>query len=164
MACKICEHAQRADIEAALFASDYGTGTESISLQDIAKQYKVSVQDLQVHALMHTPMTQLEDAAVGASISASVKKREADLLAQAAQEYFNTLKLTGRQLRSVLSKEDGTRYVTKPAVDLYLGVGVNLRQTLESLVDMNLKVNGEQDAGAKAIVDLVSAIRGSKDK
>lgn len=163
MPCAICNHPDRKAIEEYLLTSNYGTG--DITMADIAKKFNVNIQDLQVHALMHTPITQLEGDNVGASIAAEVKKREASLLSAMADEYYVTLKATGRTIRKQLSGDEavGARLITKQMVDLYIGAGNNLRQTMESIVMMNQKVNGEQDSGMKALADIVSAIRGSKE-
>lgn len=163
MACTICDHPQRAEIERCLLVSDYGNGEMTIA--DIARKYKVSVTDLQVHAFMHTSMVQLESAEVGDSIAGAVKKREANLLSAMADEYYATLKATGKQIRTIMNDESngGARTITKPLVELYIGVGNNLRQTMETIVTMNQKVNGEQDAGMQALAAVVSAIRGSAD-
>lgn len=163
MACVICDHPQRAEIEKCLLASDYGNSNMTIA--DIAHKYKVGVTDLQVHAFMHTSMVQLESNEVGESIAGAVKKREANLLSAMADEYYATLKATGKQIRTIMNDEasGGARTVTKPLVELYIGVGNNLRQTMESLVTMNQKINGEQDSGMQALAAVVSAIRGSSD-
>lgn len=163
MACSICDHPRRAEIEKCLLLNDYGNAGRSLS--DIAKEFKVSVQDLQVHAFMHTSMEQLERAEVGESIASSVKKREANLLSAVADEYYVTLKATGKQIRTLMNDEanGGARTVTKPLVELYLGTGNNLRQTLESIVEMNQVLNGDQDPGIQALANIVTAIRGSSD-
>lgn len=162
MPCVICSHPERKAIEEYLIASDYGSN--NMSMKEIADKFKVNVQDLQVHALMHTPIAQLEGDAVGDSIAANVKKREANLLSSMADEYYITLKAVGRNIRSTIENDDdgGAKLVTKQMVDLYIGAGNNLRQTMESLVTMNQKINGEQDSGMQALADVVAAIRNSR--
>lgn len=156
MACSICEHEDRRQIEEYLIASDYGVN--GMSLADIAEKYGVPLVDLQVHALMHTPLARLEDSEVGTSIADGLKKREASLLSMMADEYWITLKNTGKAIRTTVQNESGR--LTKQMVDLYVGVGNNLRQTMESIVAMDQKINGENDAGTRALVDIVKAIRG----
>lgn len=162
MPCVICNHPERRAIEEHLLVSNYGT--ESMSMSEIAEKFDVSVQDLQVHALMHTPIVQLEDDTVGDSIAGAVKKREANLLSAMADEYYVTLKATGKCIRQTMQENElgGAKLITKQMVDLYVGTGNNLRQTLESIVAMNQKLNGEQDSGVKALADIVNAIRGSQ--
>jgi hypothetical protein len=163
MPCSICNHPQRQAIEEMLLVSNYGN--ETMTIPEIANKFKVSVQDLQVHALMHTPLVQLEGSEVGDSIASTVKKREANLLSAMADEYYVTLRALGKNIRTVMANDElgGAKLITKPMTDLYIGVGVNLRQTLESIVTMNQKVNGEQDSGVKALADIVNAIRGSSN-
>lgn len=162
MACVICNHEHREEIEALLMASDYGTSGKSMS--DIANEYNVSVTDLQVHALMHSPATVLESEGVQQSIAGEVKKREASLLAAMADEYYATLKVVGRDLRSTIMNDSqgGALKVTRQEVDLYIGTGNNLRSTLESIVTINQKINGEKDSGLEALTNVIAAIRGSK--
>lgn len=165
MSCSICTHVKRSEIESALFISDYGQNGKTLA--EIAKEYNINVTDLQVHALMHTPLSRVEGEGdeVRDSIAASVKKREADRLSAVADEYYMTLKATGKEIRAIMQDKNdgGARTLTKALVDLYIGTGTNIRQTLESIVDMNVKLNGEEDSGTKALSDLVNAIRGSKN-
>lgn len=165
MSCSICSHENRAAIEEALMVSNYGN--ETFTLKDIAEKYELDVQDLQVHALMHTPLIKFESSDVEntfTSIASEVKKREANILSDVADEYWITLRAVGKQIRKQMNDElnGGAKVITKQMVDLYLGTGTNLRQTLESIVEMNQAVNGEQDSGVKALGDLIGAIKGSK--
>lgn len=160
MACVICEHPKRKEIEEFLLFSNFGN--DKMTLADIAQKFSVKLEDLQVHALMHTPLSRLEDERIGVSIAAELKKSEAAQLNALAEEYWVTLRSVGADIRKTVADKNngGARMLTKQVVDLYIGTGTGLRQTIESIVDMNQKLNGEVDSGTKALADIVNAIRG----
>ena len=99
--CPICQHEKRAEIDRELFAACYIPSTtpqddaarthSSDTIREIANKYHVKVEDLQVHALMHSSMVTLEGEEVGKSITQEVSRREADMLYNTAQEYWVTL-------------------------------------------------------------------------
>lgn len=174
MPCNICNHHQRREIEDYILAVD--TPGFQMSLNDVAVQFGVSLQDLQVHALMHTPLIRLEEIPEEeadnniTSIAASLKKQEAGILYAVAEEYFHTFKQTGKEIRQRLAPaRDMTdpdaaikKMLPKEMVDLYIGAGNNIRQTVNSIVDMNQKVNGESDPALDALKSLVTAVAGGR--
>lgn len=166
MACNICKHPHRAEIEEYLSVVD--TPGVTITLKEIAEKFGVVVTDLQVHALMHTPLATISQAAeneIIPSIAADMKKAEAGILRAMADEYFCTLRMTGKEIRSRMVPvimENGTaamRNIPKEIVDLYIGTGNNLRQTVATIVEMNQKINGESDPALESLKGLVREVR-----
>ena len=160
MGCSICEHSSRRSIEEHLLTFNYGN--EGMTLSEIAKKFQVSITDLQVHALMHSKAAALESE--GASLVQDIKKREANLLNDTAEEYWATLRLAGKVIREDLQGESRGRTITRQMVEMYLGAGNNLRQTVATLAEINTRLNGEQDKGLGALADVVNAIRLSGSK
>ena len=187
--CTICNHPDRAEIENAILSMTDGSKT---SIEVIAEQYDVSLADLKMHALFHTPLVgaadleELRDAetlgdteqtvAVGAtprdSLTRRMKLREADLLAAVGNEYLVTMKTMGRRINklaqvSEIDIEDNDRQLklakllTKPMVDLYVGLGGEIRQTVKTMAELDRLLNGPEDSATSGLVALAKAIQGS---
>ena len=187
--CTICNHPDRAEIENAILSMTDGVKT---SIEVIAEQYDVSLSDLKMHALFHTPLVgaadieELRDAetlgdpeqnvAVGAtprdSLTRRMKLREADLLAAVGNEYLVTMKTMGRRINklaqvSEIDIEDNDRQLklakllTKPMVDLYVGLGGEIRQTVKTMAELDRLLNGPEDSATSGLVALAKAIQGS---
>ena len=182
--CRICDRTDRADIENAILNISVESG---ISVETIAEQYKVDVQELRNHALFHTPLvapcdivtqtTELQlnpeaESKVPASLARKMKLREADILATVNNEYMVTLKAMGRRINrlasvSSIDAEDEAKRVelakllTKPMVDLYIGLGGEIRQNVKALAEVDRMLNGPQENGNNGLQALADAIRGS---
>ena len=187
--CTICNHPDRAEIENAILSMTDGVKT---SIEAIAEQYDVSLSDLKMHALFHTPLVdaadieELRDAetlgdteqTVAArptprdSLTRRMKLREADLLAAVGNEYLVTMKTMGRRINklaqvSEIDIEDNDRQLklakllTKPMVDLYVGLGGEIRQTVKTMAELDRLLNGPEDSATSGLVALAKAIQGS---
>ena len=184
--CTICNHPDRAEIENAILSMTDGVKT---SIEVIAEQYDVSLSDLKMHALFHTPLvgaadieelrdagdteqTEAERPAPRDSLTRRMKLREADLLAAVGNEYLVTMKTMGRRINklaqvSELDIEDNDRQLklakllTKPMVDLYVGLGGEIRQTVKTMAELDRLLNGPEDSATSGLVALAKAIQGS---
>ena len=187
--CTICNHPDRAEIENAILSMTDGVKT---SIEVIAEQYDVSLSDLKMHALFHTPLVgaadieELRDAETLGdivlteaarptprdSLTRRMKLREADLLAAVGNEYLVTMKTMGRRINklaqvSEIDIEDNDRQLklakllTKPMVDLYVGLGGEIRQTVKTMAELDRLLNGPEDSATSGLVALAKAIQGS---
>ena len=184
--CTICNHPDRAEIENAILSMTDGVKT---SIEAIAEQYDVSLSDLKMHALFHTPLvgaadieelrdagdteqTEVERPAPRDSLTRRMKLREADLLAAVGNEYLVTMKTMGRRINklaqvSEIDIEDNDRQLklakllTKPMVDLYVGLGGEIRQTVKTMAELDRLLNGPEDSATSGLVALAKAIQGS---
>lgn len=111
------------------------------------------------------------------SLVRNMKLKEADMLAEVSAEYLITLKAMGRRINSLLSDapEDGesedmpkadkqlktAKLLTKPMVELYLGLGSEIRQTVKTAAEVDRMLNGPKDGVASGLTALAAAIRGS---
>lgn len=180
--CKICNRIDRADIENAILNI---SAESKLTVESIAEQYKVDVQELRNHALFHTPLvapcdvvtsepvvddTQLPEGKT--SLARKMKLREADILAATNNEYMVTLKAMGRRINrlasvSSIDAEDADKEVklakllTKPMVDLYIGLGGEIRQNVRAMAEVDRMLNGPQDSSSNGLQALADAIRGS---
>lgn len=195
--CRICQHPDRAEIENAILsmtADAPPNGANSIEL--IAEQYQVPLDELKMHALFHTPLVgtgdveELREAATLTmtagdtektevvsstsrdSLTRRMKLREADMLAAVGNEYLVTLKTMGRRINklaqvSSIDIEDEekqlklAKLLTKPMVDLYVGLGGEIRQTVKTMAELDRILNGPEDSTASGLVALAKAIQGS---
>lgn len=182
--CTICDRSDRSDIENAILNISAESG---LTVEGIAEQYKVDVQSLRTHALFHTPLVAPCDIVIPASepqlssdaeskvpvsLARKMKLREADVLATVNNEYMVTLKAMGRRINrltsvSSIDSEDEAKRVelakllTKPMVDLYIGLGGEIRQNVKAMAEVDRMLNGPQDNGSNGLQALAEAIKGS---
>lgn len=182
--CSICNRSDRAEIENAILNISAESG---LTVESIAEQYKLDLQELRNHALFHTPLvapcdivtqtTELQlnpeaEAKVPASLARKMKLREADILATVSNEYLVTLKAMGRRINrlanvSEIDAEDDAKKVelakllTKPMVDLYIGLGGEIRQNVRAMAEVDRMLNGPQDNSTNGLQALADEIRGS---
>lgn len=199
--CKICNHPDRAEIENAILTMTADAPpNEKNSIEQIAEQYKVDLDELKMHALFHTPLVgdgdveELRDAGGDCnmpilgmppvecaskpeprdSLTRRMKLREADMLAAVGQEYLVTLKTMGRRINklaqvSSIDIEDEekqlklAKLLTKPMVDLYVGLGGEIRQTVKTMAELDRLLNGPEDSATTGLAALAQAIRRSDD-
>lgn len=164
--CLICAHPKVAEIEQALLGG--------MPVEKVAAQYEVSVDELKMHACFHV-------AGIGAdvmgestqdSLTRKMKLREADMLSTVSKEYLSTLRIMGRRIgklaevdRTDLEDEDKqlklAKLLTKPMVDLYIGLGTEIRQTVKTMAELDRMLNGPQDSLGSGLSALAEAIRNS---
>ena len=185
--CKICQHSMRMDIESSIIRM---TEDHEQTIDEIAKKFECDVDELKTHALFHTPLVRACDlephndqATVQLqptnpnchdSLTRQMKLREVDMLSEVANNYLLTLKTMGRRINKLaqvvsIDCEDEEKEVklakllTKPMVELYLGTGGEIRQTVKTMAEINHILNGESDPTASGLAALASAIRDSKN-
>ena len=106
------------------------------------------------------------------SIARQLKLRESDALTEATNEYIVTLRAAGRRINRILSVKDNggedddqlykmSKFLTKPIVDLYIGLGGEIRANVKALAEINRMLNGPQDNASTGLMALADAIRGS---
>ena len=182
--CSICNISDRAEIENSILNISAESG---LTIDKIAEQYQLDLQELRNHALFHTPLvapcdvvtptTELQlnpeaEAKVPTSLARKMKLREADILATVNNEYLVTLKAMGRRINRLASVssidcEDADKEVklakllTKPMVDLYIGLGGEIRQNIKAMAEVDRMLNGPQDSGSNGLKALAEAIKGS---
>lgn len=191
--CMICKHPKRDEIENALLTMVFDAPPNaSNSIEAIADQYSVSLEELKMHAMFHTPLvgdgdvasinqktTTVDNADVNVttsrdSLTRKIKLREADMLATVGREYLVTLKTMGRRINklaqiSSIDVEDEekqlklAKLLTKPMVDLYIGLGGEIRQTVKTMAELDRMLNGPEDSAATGLAALAQAIRRSDD-
>lgn len=158
--CPICDSPDRAEIETALLSIG---DSELQNLDEIAKVYELDIDDLQRHALFHSPIAVTVTGDVvdeTPSIARQLKLREADMLAATAAEYMITLKLTGRCIRNMAQQDEYSfaRKLTKPLVDLYIGTGGEMRATLKTLAELKAQIEGPKTDNNSGIAKLFDAL------
>lgn len=200
--CRICNHPDRAEIENAILTmtADAPPNDEN-SIEAIAAQYNVPLNELKMHALFHTPLvgdgdiealkdagsetltatagseqfeveSEVSKAAPRDSLTRRMKLREADMLAAVGNEYLVTLKTMGRRINklaqvSSIDIEDEekqlklAKLLTKPMVDLYVGLGGEIRQTVKTMAELDRLLNGPEESATSGLVALAKAIQGS---
>ena len=192
--CKICNHPDRAEIENAILTMTADAPpNDKNSIEKIAEQYKVPLDELKMHALFHTPLvgdgdieelnaddvcdipsfdTNVKRTASRDSLTRKIKLREADMLAAVGQEYLVTLKTMGRRINKLaqvssidIEDEDKqlklAKLLTKPMVDLYVGLGGEIRQTVKTMAELDRMLNGPEDNLSSGLGALAAAIKGS---
>lgn len=158
MECVICNHPKRKEIEQDLLIRNFGDS--DVTFKTIADTYNVPVKDLQIHALYHVAIE------ADNSITEQIHLREADVIRDAMNENFATLKNLSTKINQIVSehtsKEPTLNMLSKSVVDLYLGCSQAINEAANTLVKLNLAVNGEKDNGLDGLKALVNVINASK--
>jgi hypothetical protein len=162
--CSICSHPHIEEINKAILAID---GVE-ITFDTVAEAFGLPESDLKIHAALHTQMPGAEfDTIVG-----KIRLREGEVLRNSYNEYFDTMKRLGAHIKKAIGIADGFlageegkpplyRMVDKSTIDLYLGCGNQVRETVSALAELDETVS-EKEGGSKGILELVDAVRRSK--
>lgn len=166
--CKICSRKDRADIENAVLSISSENG---LTVDSIAGYYECDINELKNHVLFHTPLLASSEQ-TEPSLARKMKLREADILTTVSNEYLVTLKAMGRRINRLASvstidiededkKLELTKYLTKPMVDLYVGLGGEIRQNVKALAEVDRMLNGPQENQNTGLFALAEAIKGS---
>lgn len=103
-----------------------------------------------------------------ARLADKINMREGDLLLAAANEYYTTLVVLGKRIKSYAGDRSNEtalpNFCTKAVVDLYIGCGSELRQAIKGLNDLNTSINGAHDPGADGLKALAEALTKSSEQ
>ena len=158
--CTVCAHALRENIERALFRAAKNKEQGGFTLEQIAEEFDVDVQDLQRHAMFHSSLNS-ED-----SLIRQIHMREADLLAETVMDNALTMKAVGARLRDSMNDGDPDsmqfeRRASKSVVDLYVGASEGVRKGVAAIADINQLLNGPKDDGLSGLTALANVLHGS---
>lgn len=159
MKCAVCNHEHRADIEGAILSM---SPESDVTIKSIAEDYDVPESDVKLHALMHCQMGAAD--ADKSTIAKQLKLREADMLLAVVNEYMVTLKTVGRRVNKLANDAMFEKLINKSVVDLYVGMGGEIRNTVKTLAELNSILNGPDNGNASGLQALAAAISGSKVK
>lgn len=164
--CPICNSPDVLEIEQALMCGQ--------SVEDVASQFSVSIDQLKVHACFHVAGLGAEVIGEGNkdSLARKMKLREADMLSVVSKEYLGTLRTMGKRINKLASVsgidvEDEekqlklSKLLTKSMVDLYIGLGTEIRQTVKTMAELDRMLNGPQDNIGSGLSALAAAIHNS---
>ena len=171
LSCSICKHSHRDEIENALLGMN--AGSPQNTLESIAEHYDVSVEDLKMHAVFHSPSFLGDDCQD--SITRRIKLREANVLEAVSNEYMVTLRAMSQRLqrlvrvRSIDVEEEDQQFkvakmLTKPMVELYVGLGNEIRQNVKAAAELDRMLNGPEDSTGSGLMALANAIKGSQNQ
>ena len=148
--CPVCECAHRHQIDIDLLNGD--------ALEEILqrKYGNFSLDQLRVHAVTHV---KIPDGADNESIATRLAVKEADALSDTCTEYMATLKRLGAAIdKQITGVENGEialgQALSKSVVDLYLGTGNQIRETVRLLIEAEKDMNAAEAEGGN-----VSSIR-----
>lgn len=161
MSCAICDHPSRYAIEQALMHLG-----PSLTIDNIADEYDVDLIDLKRHAMLHLPVVSVEGCEQDSqmSLAGKMKMKEVSMLEEVAVEYLITLKNVGRRI-NLFASDDKVAFeklLTKPVADLYVNLGSEIRQTVEAIADIDVKLNGPKEDNTSGLAALAAAINGSR--
>lgn len=165
MECKICTHPQRAEIEKAILRIT--SDNPSLTIVAIAEEYGVSETDIKKHAILHQALT-VDPTAISEgceTLARRAKIREATILEDVVMEYYGTLKNLGTKINKMAVDPDEikfTKLLTKPVADMYIGLGSEIRQTVNAMAELDRILNGPKEDNASGLAALAAAISASK--
>lgn len=175
MACKICIHDQRTEIEQALSTRSLVVDGERESMKDIAARFGVKEQELQIHALTHKflipqsyqpTVSPTKEQSKPASFTDAIEYREAYRLREVLADNMATMQKTGEVIRKAANDHDSETnpslyQVPKQIVELYKFCSENAMDAVEKLARINNLIGNDQDDGTKALGQLALAIQSS---
>lgn len=154
--CSICSRPDCELINKALLEGNY-TANEDV-LESVCAKFDCDMDELKAHALFHVPEGSTD------SLLRQMKLEEADALSAVTECYMRTLKSMCAKLEGVINDGESpmacSKMLTKPMVDLYLGTGMEIRQTVKAAVEIDRMLNGPQDPATAGLAALAAAIRG----
>lgn len=159
--CPICNNPNRHQIDTDLLNGD--------SLEEIvSREYgNFNLNQLRVHAVTHVKV--LDSSSGNESIATRLAVREADALSATCAEYMATLKRLGAAIDTQISiVEDGeislSQALSKAVVDLYLGTGNQIRETVRLLMEAEKDMNASEAEGGNvsSIKRLTEAVERSR--
>lgn len=172
MACAICTHKDRLDIEADLRSRNIAD--TNITLQSIADDYDVNITDLQVHAMTHSFATDKnKNTSVDAGTATkpvsfvdAIEYREALYLREVIADNIATLRETGEIIRRAAKEHDDNDVpslyrVPKQIVDLYKFCSESVTDAILDLAKVNNLLGNDIDDGTKALGQLALVIQSS---
>ena len=165
--CSICSHTFRSEIELALL----NTGSlisASEKIAEVATAFSVSEADLKLHAIIHSPvpMPNHESSSSSStnSLARQLKIQEADALTASLNEYLITMGAVGRRIRRHITDEESVNFeklLTKSVTDLYLGTGIQIREIIKLLSEVNGLLNSDSQSNRTGVMALAEAINNS---
>ena len=160
--CMVCDHAQRELIERSLFRVAKDKENGGITINHIAEEFDVPVEDLQRHAMFHSAL------GTDDSLVRQIHVKEADILAETVMDNALMVKSVGGRLRESMEENaqepDSVafeRRATKSVVDLYVGSSDGVRKGVAAIADINQLLNGPKDDGLSGLTALANALHGS---
>ena len=139
--------------------------TNQMPLEVVAEKYSLSEDEVRRHAVLH--MQEQDDSNQYISIARKTKLKEAVMLEETLIEYSSTLKKMSAHIHQNLedSKENPvvfTKLLTKPVADLYVSLGGEIRQTVKTLADLDVQLNGPKNDNSNGLQALADAINNSR--
>lgn len=156
---------------------------EDLKMHAVFHTPLVSEEDLESAPLYSTALDQPRDESelLGepaepmkpkSSLARQMRLRETDMLTEVSNEYMVTLKSMGRRLnrliavQEVLGEDDDqalrlSKLLTRPMVDLYIGLGGEIRANVKAVADIERAINGPKDSTSTGLLALAEAIKGS---
>ena len=82
------------------------------------------------------------------------------MLTTVANDYLTTMLTIGARINGyVKSDELGfDKLISRQIVELYLGTGAEIRQTVKALADLNTQINGENNSAKSGLHALTNAL------
>lgn len=165
MECSICSHPKRAEIEKAILR--ISTDNPALTMEQIAEEYDLGITEIRKHAVLHQSLN-VDPVALAEgceTLARRAKIREASILEDVVIEYYGSLKNLGTKINRLTTDQDETKFtklLTKPVVDMYLGLGSEIRQTVNAMAELDRILNGPKDDNASGLAALASAIAASQ--
>lgn len=192
--CNICNHPDRAEIEMAVLsispsnpkltleaiADAFGVSCDELRVHSLmhsplALDFSEDSAECVVRCFQEkagsTSGQSVDASAVPYNAESIVEKvgmREGDVLQATVNEYLTTLKTLGRRIKYYASDRSDeyafSNFCSKAVVDLYLGCGAEIRQSIKEISALNSALNGDQNSGSEGLKALAQALTLSSGK
>lgn len=153
--CALCSDPRLARIEEDI--------NNQMPLEEVAEKYTLSEDMVRRHAVLHM---QEQDGSY-TSIARKTRLTEALMLEDTLIEYSDTLKKMSAHIhRNLDDSADNpavfSKLLTKPVADLYVSLGGEIRQTVKTLAELDVQLNGPKNDNSNGLQALADAINNSR--
>lgn len=145
-----------------------GVSLDEVMVKHSNSNHKLfSMDQLKIHAVCHMRIPKNN----GESLASKLAFSEAETLTVSCNEYMATLQRLGDVISTTLTASGAdcsevSKLFSKPFVDLYLGTGREIRETIKLLADTYADMNADsgERQNRSSITMLTSAIERSRKK
>lgn len=134
-------------------------------LGEVAEKYQIDEDAVRQYAVLYMKS---DDAAEGLiSIARKTKLKEAYVLEDTLTEYSKTLKKMSKFIHKNLDESEDNptlfgKILTKSVSDMFVGLGGEIRQTVKTLSELDVQLNGPKNDNSSGLQALADAINNSR--
>lgn len=134
-------------------------------LGEVAEKYHIDEDVVRQYAVLYMKSNDETEGLV--SIARKTKLKEAYVLEDTLTEYSKTLKKMSKFIHKNLDESEDnptlfSKILTKSVSDMFVGLGGEIRQTVKTLSELDMQLNGPKNDNSNGLQALADAINNSR--